>query len=47
MGVHPMFDELRGETRFLALLERTGLAGTTPTIRVEAGARPATVAPRS
>ncbi|MEO7477142.1 MAG: protein kinase, partial [Gemmatimonadales bacterium] len=43
LGVHPMFDPLRGEARFLALLERTGLSGTTPTSRVGAEIRPAAV----
>jgi TolB-like protein/Flp pilus assembly protein TadD len=30
LGVHPMFDELRGEPRFLALLDRTGLSRSEP-----------------
>jgi Flp pilus assembly protein TadD len=47
MGVHPMFDELRGETRFLAALKRTGLPETSLSTRVMVGARPASVASRS
>jgi serine/threonine-protein kinase len=46
MGVHPMFDQLRGEPLFLSLLERTGLSPTLRT-RVVADTRPASVAPRS
>jgi serine/threonine-protein kinase len=33
IGVHPMFDELREEPRFIDALERTGLAGSVLTTR--------------
>jgi TolB-like protein/Flp pilus assembly protein TadD len=40
IGVHPMFDELRDEPRFVAALARTGLSGSTPTTRVAVSSRP-------
>jgi serine/threonine-protein kinase len=45
-GVHPMFEQLRGEPPFLGLLERTGLSQTLST-RVLVDTRPPFVAPRS
>ncbi|MEO6056846.1 MAG: protein kinase [Gemmatimonadales bacterium] len=43
LGVHPMFDPLREEKRFIALLERTGLSGTVPTPQAVTDPPPAAV----